>query len=99
MAADEIHVGDVGTVLEVTVKEGGVAVNMTALTPRELLLRKPSGTVLTKAGVAVTDFSDGKMKYTTVAGDLAEAGEWRLQAVVATWKSDVQRFIVHANIS
>ena len=102
MSANEIHVGDIGTVLTVTVKDDTAVVDISSATTKQIILRKPSGTNLEKTGVFVTDGSDGQMKYTTVSGDLSEAGDWSVQAKVVltsgTWFSDVSTFTVHPNL-
>lgn len=41
-----------------------------------------SGTMLTKAGSFTTDGTDGKLSYTTIAGDLSVAGEWKASASI-----------------
>lgn len=103
MAVDEIHEGDIGTSLEVTVKDGALAIDISSATTKDIFLEKPDGTVLTKAGVFVTDGSDGKVKYDTVDGDLDTVGNWRIQVHIVTangeWKSDIETFQVHANLA
>jgi hypothetical protein len=86
---DEIHVGDVGTALVVEIVEWDedtqayVAVNISAATTLTIYLTRPNGTVLTKTAVLDTSGTDGKMKYTTVSGDLSAAGRWKIQGYVA----------------
>lgn len=99
----EIHVGDVGTVFEVTVQENGVALNISTATTKQILLRKPDGTVLTKSAAFVTNGTDGKISYTTIAGDLSSEGQWKIQAYIVlttgSWHSDAQRFDVFPNLA
>lgn len=99
----EIHKGDIGTVFEVTVQENGAALNISSATTKQILLRKPSGTVLTKTASFVTDGTNGKISYTTVAGDLSEDGQWKIQAYIVlptgSWHSDAQRFDVYPNLA
>ena len=103
MAANEIHKNDIGTVLEVTIKDGPLVVDISAATTKNILLKPPTGTLLTKAGVYVTDGTDGKIKYTTIDGDLSVVGVWQIQGHVVTaggeWKSDIMNFSVHDNLS
>ena len=51
-----------------------------------------------KTAVLVNTGTDGKMKYTTIAGDLDESGVLQLQARVAVggadWKTDIVQFTV-----
>ena len=70
----------IGVQITVTLKEDGVVINSTSLTTKEFIIVKPSGTSVTKAASFVTDGSDGKIRYTTLSGDLNEAGQYRLQA-------------------
>lgn len=102
MAKHEIHVGDVGTELICTIKDGDSAVDISAGSA-VIRLRKPqTGTVVQKTAVFVSDGTDGQIKYVTVSGDLDEAGTWQIQAQVTistnTWNSDVQNFEVHPNL-
>jgi hypothetical protein len=97
------HVGDVGTIFEGTFYDGGVIVDISAATTKEILFRKPDGTVVTKTGTFSTDGTDGKLRYTTIAGDLDQAGDWRVQGYIVTptgsWKSSVETFTVLANLA
>lgn len=105
MAANEIHKDDIGTVFTVTVKDGTTAINISGATTTSsklIIFQKPSGDKLEKDGTFVTDGSDGQMKYTTIAGDLDEIGDWDIQAKVVlssgTWKSDIGHFTVFENL-
>lgn len=101
--SQEIHVGDVGTILEVTVTDSGVAVNLSSATTKEIFLSKPNGVVITKTAAFVSNGSDGKLQYTTIIGDLDQHGIWKLQVKVAlptgTWQSDIQEFRVYPNLN
>jgi len=103
MAKEEIHVGDIGTVLTVTVKDGSTVVNISSATvTKNLILVDSDGSKHTKAASFVTDGTDGKLRYTTVSGDLALAGHWQLQVYLVlssgSWHTDVGSFTVHANL-
>ncbi len=102
MAADEIHLNDIGTVFTVTVKDGANAVDISAATTQQLIFQAPSGAKKTKEAAFVTDGSDGQLEYTLVDGDLDELGYWKLQAYVVSpagsWHSDVSAFQVHPNL-
>ncbi|HMU74537.1 MAG TPA: hypothetical protein PKD69_02095 [Elusimicrobiota bacterium] len=103
MAANEIHKGDIGTVFTVTVKEGSVVVDLSSSTAKQIKFRKRSGSILTKTASFVTDGTDGKIKYTTIAGDLDESGPWSIQAVLTfgtnVWSTDIKPFTVHHNVA
>ena len=102
MAANEIHVNDVGTKVLVTVTDGSSAVNISSATTKELIIKKPSGTKLTKATSFTSDGTDGKMQYSIASDDLDEAGSYKLQGKVVisdgTFYTDIHTFKVHRNL-
>lgn len=98
-----VHLNDVGTVFELTViDQDDVVVNISAATTREIVFQKPDGTTVTKTAVVVTDGTDGKMKYISLAGDLDVPGLWHAQAIVTigtgTWRSTQLHFTVRRNL-
>ncbi len=102
-ALDEVHVGDIGTVFEATITDAGVVVDISGASTKDLNFLKPDGTTtLNKNGSFTTDGTDGKLRYTTISGDLDTAGTWQIQAHVilggGAWKSDIIEFNVFANI-
>ena len=103
--AKDIHVGDIGTVIEVAiVDQAGVAVDISLATTKEIILKKPAGTTDTKTAAFSGDGTDGKMRFvTTLAGDLDTDGDWFVQGHVVipagTWHSDVGTFPVLPNLS
>ena len=102
MPANEIHQNDVGTQFLVTVKDGSSAVDISSATTKQLIIKKPSGTKLTKAAAYSTDGADGKIYYNTVADDLDEAGTYKLQGKVVisdgTFYTDITTFKVYRNL-
>ena len=65
MAVNEIHVGDIGTVFTLTIKDGSSVIDLSGATTKQIILRKPDRvTSSTKTASFVTDGSDGKIKYT-----------------------------------
>lgn len=103
MAANEIHVDDVGTKFNLTIKDDdGNIVDISTASNYDIIFRKPDGTILTKDAVFITDGSDGKIRYTTVAGDLDQYGKWSIQAFIdfgsTEWYTDVSPFTVYKNI-
>ena len=103
--AEEIRVGDVGTALDVTIKNSatGQAENISAATVKQIKLLKPNGQALTKPAVFVTGGVDGKLRYVTVDGDLNLAGTWKIQGFVTlpdgSWHTTIGTFEVHKNLS
>ena len=101
---DELHVGDIGTVIEVTVKDktSGDVVPIDAATTMTLFFNKSDGTTIERTATHTTDGSDGKMFYTTISGDINMAGEWKYQAYVVlpggAWRGDILEFYVLPNL-
>jgi hypothetical protein len=103
MAVGEIHVGDIGTVFTVTIlDQDSAVVDISSATTKNMIFKKPDGTKVTKTGVFVSDGTDGKMKYTTVSGDIDAYGEWKLQGFIdlgsTEWYTDFTKFTVHRNL-
>lgn len=98
----DMHVGDIGTVIEVTLYDGGSVVDISSATVKQFMLEKPDGTTVTKSASFTTDGTDGKLRYTTIANDLDTAGDWQLQVYVemtaGKWNSDVGAFTVLPNL-
>ena len=102
MAANEIHLNNVGTEFRVTVLESGTAVNVAAAT-NYIKFSKPDNTVVTQSGSLYTDGTDGIIKYTSVSGDLDTVGTLKIQAFVDfgvnEFYSDIGSFKVYKNLS
>ncbi len=69
-------VDDYGTRLIVVVEEDGEPLDISTATAKTLELTKPDGTVESKTAVFFTDGTDGKLLYTTIAGDMDVEGLW-----------------------
>ena len=100
--ASQIHVGDIGTTLIVTILENGSVVDISSATSLQIVIRKPDATTLTKTGVFTTDGTDGKMQYVSIAGDFDQSGNYRIQGKVeltgGNYSSSVGSFKVHCNL-
>jgi len=59
---------------------GPVPRNISAFTTKELIFRKPNGVKVTKTATFFTDGTDGLLLVTSIAGDLAPYGVFRVQA-------------------
>ena len=81
--ACEIHEGDIGTKLLVTITDCGTVVDISTATTLAIYTRKPDGTILSRIGTLETDGVDGKMSYITEAGDFDVAGSYKIQGKVA----------------
>jgi hypothetical protein len=99
---EEVHVEDIGTVISVTIKRAGVAVDISSATLKNFIIvtneavRKVCDTVFS------TDGTDGILTYTTVSGDLPTAGRYKIQAqlTITGWsgKSSIGEFEVIRNL-
>jgi hypothetical protein len=98
----EIHVDDVGSVFKVTIYDGATVVDLSGATSIVLTFKKPNKALVRKTATNFTDGKDGVVKYTTVAGDLDIAGNWKLQAEVlftsGHWWSNIVEFPVYPNL-
>ena len=103
MAANEIHLNDVGTQFIATIFDNnGNIINLSSYTTLQLHFTKPDGIKVIQTAVFLTNGSDGNIYYTTVTGDLNQKGFWKLQGYVAlgsnSWYSDIYTFRVVGNI-
>jgi hypothetical protein len=100
--ASQIHVGDIGTTLIVTILEDGSVVDISSASSLQIIIKKPDATTLTKTGVFTTDGTDGKMQYVSIAGDFDQSGNYRIQGKVnlssGNYSSSVGAFKVHCNL-
>lgn len=104
MATEILHVGDEGFVFRLTLTNSdGTVVDISAFTTLNVLFGKPDGSALTVNGTLVTDGTDGKLFYATVAGDIDQPGTWRIQVhvITPTWNehSAIAKFKVKSNIA
>lgn len=90
---DELHVGDIGTSIELEITEcdstGTSAVDITTADSLTVRFQKvaPTYTVIERIGTIYTggtngDGTDGIVQYITVAGDIDQVGKWKIQAIV-----------------
>jgi hypothetical protein len=68
-----VYKDDIGTRLVIDTQNHTMATSTTFT----IIVKKPSGTVLTKTGT--TDFATGIITYPCIAGDLDEYGEYQVQ--------------------
>ena len=105
MAADEIHIADVGTVFEVTLMDGATIIDISSASLMEIIFVKPDSnkTKVVNTAVLSSGGIDGKMKYIIVLpSELDIKGNWKIQGRVTlptgTWSTDVDKFKVHENL-
>ena len=103
MAANEIRLADIGTVFEITVQENGTPTDISSATvTKDIIFKAPGKASVTKSGSFTTNGTDGKVQYTTLAGDLNKTGAWKLQAFLVlsggSWRTEFGEFYVHPNL-
>ena len=102
MAQDEIHLGDIGTIFRLTIKDGDDVIDISGASTKDIVFTNPSGTKTTQAGSFTNTGTDGQLQYASVSGDLDEVGTWEIQASIVisagTFKSDIAIFEVHRNL-
>lgn len=101
--SSEIHLGDIGTIFEYVVKnQAGAVENLSAADEVTLIWQKPSKVRVSLTPTKPNGGADGLIRYTTLAGDLDEAGDWRVQVYVSVdggeWHTDIGTFRVHNNL-
>ena len=100
----EIHQNDIGTRFLMTVKDGSDLVNISGALSLRVDIRKPSDSIINRSALRFNDGSalSGVMYYDTVAGDLDEIGNYKLQGRVTlpsgTYHTDIHTFKVHCNL-
>lgn len=100
--ASEIHVDDIGTRFLATIKDDDVVVDISNASSITMIFKKPDDQVIYRSGILYGNGTDGKVYYDAVAGDLDEAGLYKLQGRVAlpsgTYYTDIYNFQVHCNL-
>jgi len=105
--ACQIHEDDIGTKLLLTVNHCDVVpvsvVDISTATSLSIFIKKQDNTVLSRSGILNTTGLDGKMYYTTVAGDIDVAGTYKIQGRVtfpstASYRTSIGTFQVECNL-
>ncbi len=74
------QLSDIGVALVVQIVDpAGEVINISAATNMKIKIRMPDGTTKDFTAVLFTNGSDGKMLYTTLAGDLGQVGTYQIQ--------------------
>jgi len=89
MTTDTINIDDIGTDLQVTITEGGTAVDISSATDLVIILVKPSGAEVEKTAELLNDGTDGIMRYVTDSDDIDEVGDWSYYGRVTFSASEV----------
>ena len=98
-----VQKANVGTSFELTVHDqDGTVVDLSSATTKSIVFAKPDGTTVTQTATLVNTGTDGKMQYTSIAGDIDQGGVWNVQGLVtigtATWRTAVHVFDVLENL-
>ena len=103
-ATDTLQVGDIGTIIRLTIEDGGTAVDVSSATTQQIILQSPTqgDAAVVKTSSFLTDGQDGIIQYTTVADDLDTAGRWTVQGKVVlssgTWSTSLTTVKVIGNL-
>jgi hypothetical protein len=66
----------------ITIKDKGKPVPIQDVILKQIVLKKPDGTVLVKTADFLTSGADAKLKYKALPGEIDQAKAWSIQAVV-----------------
>lgn len=99
----QIHVGNKNVDFVITITEDCTAIDISGATAKTIYFTKPSGAVLIKTALFVTDGTDGQIHYASESGDLDEGGMWKIQAFVelgsgSAYNSVIKTFKVFCNL-
>lgn len=99
---NEIHVDDIGTKFSITIKDGDLPVDISNAINIMLTFKRPDDELIYRVGNFLTDGSDGRIYYDVIAGDLDEAGYYKLQGKISspsgTFYTNIHSFQVHCNL-
>ncbi len=88
-----IHDGDIGTILQTTVKEDNASVDVSGATSVKFSAHPPGGTVKSFTAAFTNTGTDGKVRYTTVSGDINVPGTWRIQVLITFSATKILRSV------
>ena len=102
MSAEEVHVGDTGTRITLTVYDRTSVVDISGASTKQVWITDPDGACVKSDATFTTDGTDGKIYYDSVADTFDQAGDWQVQGYVVTasgtWHTDVKDLKIYANI-
>ena len=100
--ANEIHVGDIGTQLLITILDDGLPVDVSDAIVLRITIKRPDGTLIIASGSLHTNGEDGVIYYTIVLGDLNQSDVYKIQAYVelidGSYYSNIGSFSVKCNL-
>ena len=72
--ATELHAGDVGATLRVTLTDDGKVFDIASATTKDFILGRPNHTSFTVSAVFTTDGTDGVLEFVTTASANEKVG-------------------------
>jgi hypothetical protein len=98
-----MRVGDIGTkIISQIVDQDGEIIPIGSAISMLMKLSKPNGTVVQKTPTLLTDGTDGKLVYSTLANDIDIDGTWKSQSWVqlpgGSWHTSIEIFDVEPNL-
>jgi hypothetical protein len=105
--SSEIHLNDVGTQFLITIVDANESpMDISNAVGKEVIFKKPSGSLVSQPATFYTNGSDGKIYYVSQDGDLDEIGSWKIQCHVETsgvtlnpnWHTNFLSFKVYRNL-
>ena len=102
--ASNLHVGDVGTAIVITVKnQSSSVVNLSIYNNTTLIFKRPDGTIVQRVCAWLNDGTDGKVQYITTSEDLTMPGNYKFQVRCSTssnvWHSNIVTQKVYSNVA
>jgi len=98
-----LRAGAIGVNVTVIFMQGGSVLDISGATTKQIKIRQPDGTLLTKAGAFVTDGTNGELTWLTTAGSDLVSGPHKVQgyAITPAWTdhTEIGEFPVDANLS
>jgi maltoporin len=100
---EKLRLGDVGTIFRIRIIDVDGVVDLHDCTVKQIIFKKPDGSYVEQEAEFYTDGSDGYIQYTSVSGDLDQAGKWRIQSHVEfsindSWHTTTDSFLVSENL-
>lgn len=91
---------DIGTSFRLTIRNQvtNAIINLSTMSSATFTFEKPDNSTIERTADLYTDGTDGILEYITIAGDLDQAGRWRVQPTYSmgggTWTGSPETFVV-----
>jgi len=99
---EKLQVGDIGTAFRIRILDDDVVVNLSSCTLKQIIFKKPDGTIVEQTAVFYTDGVDGLIQYVSIDGDIDQTGRWKYQGYVEfgaqSWHTNYVSFLVKDNL-